>query len=559
MRPAAASSSPSDGAVVRGGALAFCARHYTRLAVLVLALAAFNLGFRLGDEVVTEWDESLYATSAAEMVQNGDWIATTFLGQLDYYNTKPPLNVWMIALSFKAFGPSLVALRLATVVSAWLTIAVLMWWTRRVWGEPVSLAAGVVLATAFGFFYVHSARNANTDAVFALLVLTTVVVVWEADTRPWVRAVVGPILAGVFLLRGMGVLMPLLFVIGYAVLGRRWGRWKPTAVAFVLFAIPVAAWVFARWQIDRWAFLERLVWYDFLARSVSSLESHRARGWFYYPYILAKHQYDWLFAAMMALLLAGVGRRAPTAGDTPPQRDGHRLAALVGCWAGATLLIPSIMQTKLAWYLNPFYPLFAIGVGWAVVRAWARMDMRSASRWRCAALAAACVIALGVAEGRLVWYSFSHRSLTLSPQGLVIAERHRLRGHRVFHRGWNRGDRFVVDAVAGAEARDVNDIAAFWRHSRQGDFLLAWERIDHPELSLVRSQQDRWLYERGAARPPSAAPGQDPADGPAGSERGPGLKNPDRRRHRPRHDRERPDGEALPGTRFDAARVRLPI
>src|SRR6188768_1424448 len=82
----------------------FCERHYRTLAVLTLMLAILNLGFRLDREVVTTWDESLYATSAAEMVKSGNWLVTTFHGEVDYYNTKPPLNVWLIAASFKAFG-----------------------------------------------------------------------------------------------------------------------------------------------------------------------------------------------------------------------------------------------------------------------------------------------------------------------------------------------------------------------------------------------------------------------------------------------------------------------
>lgn len=59
--------------------IAFCSRHYAALAFAVLGLAAFNLTFRLGSEVVTEWDESLYAITAAEIVRSGNWIATTFL------------------------------------------------------------------------------------------------------------------------------------------------------------------------------------------------------------------------------------------------------------------------------------------------------------------------------------------------------------------------------------------------------------------------------------------------------------------------------------------------
>ena len=47
--------------------MAFCSRRYAALAAAVLGLAAFNLIFRLGREVVSEWDESLYAISALEM------------------------------------------------------------------------------------------------------------------------------------------------------------------------------------------------------------------------------------------------------------------------------------------------------------------------------------------------------------------------------------------------------------------------------------------------------------------------------------------------------------
>src|ERR1051325_1205158 len=83
---------------------------YRFCAALVLGLAAFNLTFRLGHEIVVDWDESLYGISAWEMLCNNQWLATTFRGSIDYYNTKPPLNIWLLALSFKAFGPNLISL-----------------------------------------------------------------------------------------------------------------------------------------------------------------------------------------------------------------------------------------------------------------------------------------------------------------------------------------------------------------------------------------------------------------------------------------------------------------
>jgi len=41
----------------------------------VLRLALFDVGFRLNREIVQEWDESLYATSAWEMLNSGQWVA----------------------------------------------------------------------------------------------------------------------------------------------------------------------------------------------------------------------------------------------------------------------------------------------------------------------------------------------------------------------------------------------------------------------------------------------------------------------------------------------------
>ena len=170
------------------GLIRFFARHYRALALAILGLAAFNLGFRLNREVVAEWDESLYGLSAWETTQGGHWIATTLRGTVDYYNTKPPLNIWLIALSFKAFGTSLLSLRLASAISAWLTVVALQAWSRRYFGPAVALLASLVLATSFAFMYVHSGKSADTDAMFTLLVLLTIVTLCAAERRPWMIA-----------------------------------------------------------------------------------------------------------------------------------------------------------------------------------------------------------------------------------------------------------------------------------------------------------------------------------------------------------------------------------
>lgn len=471
-------------------------RYYVVFAVAVLGLALFNLTFRLGSEFVGEWDESLYAISAWEAVDKGSWIGTTFLGALDYYNTKPPLMVWLIALAFKAFGPNLVSLRLVPAVSAWLTVVVLQGWTKRCFGSLVALLASLVLATTFGFVYVHSGRSAATDAPFTLVILLTVVTLWAERKRPGRRIWLGPLLAAAFLLRGMAVLMPLALVMTAIVSRERGqrGSWRASVGALVLFLLPVAAWVVARYQVDGWMFFEHLFVYDFVARSVQPIEEH-AGGPLYYLNILQKHHYDWLVAGAVASLLFPVtwrDMRALLANWS--NRDG--LMPLLAAWAGVTLVIPTLMQTKVPWYLNPFYPVFAVGLALSLARAFSATASMPVPRWRLAVHYTAFVLALGVAEGKLLWYSFHYRDVRHSRQSLMLAERHQLRGHRLYLEPHTRAAHFVAQAVVGATPERATDHASFLRDSREGDYLLTASPCQMPALHVVRTNGRQFLCRR---------------------------------------------------------------
>src|SRR5262249_35857064 len=152
----------------------------------------------------------------------------------------------------------------------------------------------------------------------------------------------------------------------------------------MLFAIPVVSWGVARQQLDGWQFISRLFMYDFVARSVSSIEDHPG-GPLYYVNILQKHHYDWLIAGIAASTLYPESRIWRYAGNSAFLRR-----ALLA-WAIATIGIPTLMQTKLPWYLNSFYPLFSLGIGVTVARA---LSVETASlefSRRRAALAAICV------------------------------------------------------------------------------------------------------------------------------------------------------------------------
>jgi 4-amino-4-deoxy-L-arabinose transferase-like glycosyltransferase len=354
----------------------------------------------------------------------------------------------------------------------------------------------LVLSSMFAFFYVHSGRTANTDAVNTLLIILAVVVVSEAGEKRRRLLWLGPIFAAVFLLRGMAVIMPA----AIALLGAAWSRQvrrdrlAPAAAALALFTVPVGAWLIARYRLDGWEFIGRLFWYDFVQRSISNLEDHPGTI-FYYLNILQKHHYDWLIAAAAAWLLFPVPR-ARLRSVAASLRTGTGTLPVLASWALVAFVIPTLMVTKLAWYLHPFYPVFAIAVGALLAHAWEAARSQGAPRWRRRVLVGVVVLAIGVAEGRMVWYSHHHRSLHGSPQGLLLARRDSLRGRQVFAARWDRADIFVAEAIVGAGHRLAADLTNFLRDSRPGDFFVSPTLVWDDSVTLVDSNRRGHLYRR---------------------------------------------------------------
>jgi 4-amino-4-deoxy-L-arabinose transferase-like glycosyltransferase len=378
------------------------------------------------------------------MVRSGDWLVTTFQGDIDYYNTKPPLNVWLIAASFKLFGVTLWALRLPSFLAAFATIAVVQAWCRRHLNATTAILATVVLSTMFAFLYVHSARSGNPDAWLALDIVLTVITLWSARTSRWRLVWLGPLAAVAFLLKGMAVLLPLSIVAASLVIWRTPRRAiAPLAAAVALFALPTGAWAFARWRFDRWRFFDGLFNYDFVALVSRPLEGH-GHSWLFYLNILQKDHYDWLATAVVLLLVIALARRDRHPLRIPGTRE---LRVLLAVWGGATLLIPTLMATKVAWYLNPFYPLFAIVVA-AIVATGLDAFQHPGQRRERIVIATMVLVAFAVAESKLVWYSYKQRDLSNSMQGFFLASPELVEGRRVLLEQWDPADHFVLAQIA---------------------------------------------------------------------------------------------------------------
>jgi 4-amino-4-deoxy-L-arabinose transferase-like glycosyltransferase len=244
--------------------------------------------------------------------------------------------------------------------------------------------------------------------------------------------------------------------------------------------------MFARWQVDEWRFLERMFHYDFVARSTRALEGHTGSP-LYYLNVLQKDQYDWLLAAVAAVVLFPMPRRRLQEALTDSS-GGRYLRIVAGSWICVTLVIPTLMRTKVAWYLNPFFPIFALLVAGILAHGFAQTAV--ALRRRQHILAGLVLLALAVAESKLVWYSYHMRDLRYSAQGLLLDEREQLAGRRVFRNRWPRSGRFVLEHIVGGEAREAEDEEDFVQKGARGDYVvLSTSQVEYSRLPCVRSNR----------------------------------------------------------------------
>ena len=91
-----------------------------------------------------------------------------------------------------------------------------------------------------------------------------------------------------------------------------------------------------------------------------------------------------------------------------------------------------------------------------------------------------------VAESKLIYYSYAHRALATSAQGILLLERDRLRGATVYRNSWNHADAFVLKAMVRAEPAQSDGIEDFAHRCKTGDYFLTSRAVERSDLVPVR-------------------------------------------------------------------------
>jgi 4-amino-4-deoxy-L-arabinose transferase-like glycosyltransferase len=188
---------------------------------LLLAAIAVRLA-TLGAYPLMDNTEARYAEIARITVETGDWVTPHHRYGVAFWS-KPPLSMWLTAISYLGFGVNEFAARLASLVpcllATWLTIDLALARGRR----DTALRAGLVLFTTPLFFV--SAGAVMTDPALLLGTTLSMVAFWRAMTGTGLAARVWGYLFFIGLAIGLLAKGPVGVVLTMGPVGI-WALWK---------------------------------------------------------------------------------------------------------------------------------------------------------------------------------------------------------------------------------------------------------------------------------------------------------------------------------------------
>ena len=365
---------------------------------LVFGLTFLMLFANLQRGDLAGYDDAVYAHEGKEMLRTGDWWNVWLNGKLDF--DKPPLFIWLEALSFWLLGISDFAAKFPAALLGLATVALVYLIVRELTNDQW-LASLTMFVLASTQYFLKYAMHAMTDVPFTFLFTLAIWAYLKARRRPIFFLLCGCAIGLAGLTRSILGLSALGVIGAHLLVSRKWAALRS---GYLWLGMILALGLPLGW------FLTQYHWYgaqfvqhhfSYTAENARSIDPQR--GWRFllglgeYPFLLVKLYWPWLPCLLGGVVLTMRGLR-----KTADEYLGFSKEALwlLLLWIVVVMLPFSLIQHKVLRYVLPAFPAFAI-LSALALRRWIP-ERRLAG---CFAIACLC---LGVAV-LFVSFSASHR------------------------------------------------------------------------------------------------------------------------------------------------------
>jgi 4-amino-4-deoxy-L-arabinose transferase-like glycosyltransferase len=337
----------------------FTSKIYRALITAILLIIAFyNIFYGLSDFPIFSWDEARHGVSAYEMLKKNNFIVNTYKNKTDYWNLKPPLSFLITIAGYKLVGFNTLGLRLLSAASALLTILIISLFVLKKHGMLASFISTLSLATSTQFLINHSARTADADSLYVLLFTLSILslVLSEHSSKWFYVSALSFSLAFLTKSWHAGNLFIIIFL--YFIFTGVYKRltFKNWVLLLSLMFGPIIMWGLIRYQYDGIEFFKNMIIYDLLKRSSTTIEGHFGSR-FYYLETIWRFSKDWILL-LMGLTAASLYKEFK---GKRPNLNSYTIG--LGLWLFIPLILYSLAETKIRWYILPIYPVLSIMIG----------------------------------------------------------------------------------------------------------------------------------------------------------------------------------------------------
>src|SRR3989339_671782 len=307
-------------------------------------------------------DEPRYASTARDMVLNGNWIIPHFNG-VPRIN-KPPLFYWTIAISYKLFGINEFSARLPSALAATGTVLITYLWGKRLEDRKNGFWAGMVLMASPLFFLIS--RFCITDMLLTFFVCSSLYLFFIEymesnnrceggfETRPYRRLFLYFLLGMVFLVKGpVGILLFILITLCFLLWIRdlRYIRRLWYLPGFLLFLGIICAWGIPFWLSLGTKQISSLLSQEMSGRFVSGY-AHPEPFYYYLPVFIIGF-FPWSLFVFITFIHAIKQRKNMPATE-------KKQVYFFCSWLILTLVFFSMSHSKLMTYILPLSPSVAL-------------------------------------------------------------------------------------------------------------------------------------------------------------------------------------------------------
>ena len=338
--------------------------------LIIIVCSSILCFWRLGEHPLEEWDESRYGLNAYEMLQTRDFVNYYYEKQPDQWNAKPPLSIWLIALSYKIFGFNEFALRFPSALVGVLMFIVFFHLISYSYSLNFSLIVCLILMSTKAIIGSHVARTGDMDSLFVLFVLCSIYFfVRYVKEKKYFIYLVTLFLGLSFYVKGLTFLLLIPGLLTFLVLIKKL-KWlfiqRKFWISGVIFLIICSSWYFVQKVYGNVynspQFIGKTSWdtmwkYDIVGRFLDhGFEENKVNKRF--SFIITNldvkfNLWNYLFYVSIILLIIMYKRKNLKIRE-------NELLLLSLCIIVTVSVILTFSQNKRPWYIAPMMPFVAI-------------------------------------------------------------------------------------------------------------------------------------------------------------------------------------------------------